>query len=284
VDSLLATHPVAKNVYFGAWPWTKEQRAAYELPAADVAARIATATGEQRSHLIFALALAPDFDQLPAATLAQLDSSLDAVSSFVLHVARGEGYDALASRFRSTVALRWELADAVRSSGETAALERLLATADRTFLVNWQLTNAISRVVAKANVSEAFRHSLAGMAADGVESWSSGPLPLARMRGPSLDLALLSGAAYRTAQPQTINLPAAPLVGVAVTDPRLSADAALHLSWLTLSAGQFRPGDFNEAPVTITYAIDMTLGIMGRADVSAADKEALGRALLTVLQ
>lgn len=290
VDALLATHPVAKNAYYGAWPYDKPERELYELPAADLATRFAAVTNEQLWPLTTALALAPDLDALPAAALAQVDATLASKfptttqPSFMLHLARGEGYDALAVAFRSTIALRWDLADAVRSQGETAALERLLATADRTFGVVPDLTYLAARTAGRAAVSDAFRLSLAGASADGLDYWTTGPMPLVRMRGSLLETAVLDGAAWRTSQPQNVNLPPSHLMGSVVSDPRLSADAALHLAWLTLSAGRFHPGDFDQKPATITWAIDMTLGVMARGDISAADKQTLGKALSTVLE
>jgi hypothetical protein len=290
VDSLLASHPVAKEHYYGSWPWTRSVRDLYEAPAADLVARFTTVTSEDLWQLTTALALAPDLDQLPAAALAQAESTIASrfpgseQPAFMLRLARGEGYDALASRFRSTVKLRWDLADSARPGGETAALERLLGTAERTFGVPTDLTYLAARSAGRAAVSDAFRLSLTGIAADGWNSWSSGPMPVSRVRGSLLETAVLAGASYRIAQAQNIDLPPAHMLGTVAADPRLSSDAALHLAWLTLSAGRFRPADFDDHPATITYGVDMTLAVMARTDVSAADKAALGRALSTVLQ
>jgi hypothetical protein len=95
---------------------------------------------------------------------------------------------------------------------------------------------------------------------------------------------VLAGFATRPPQPQNVTLPPAAMLGAVVKDERLSSDAALHLAWVTLSVGHMHPIDFDDAPADITWAIDMTLGVLSRSDVSQADKDALGRALGFVLQ
>jgi hypothetical protein len=289
-SDLLATHPIAKSLYFGG-QWSHALRENYELPAADLVARFATVSSADLWNLTTALALSRDFDQLPAASLAQVESTLASrfptttQPAFMLRLARGEGYDALASRFRGSIPLRWDLADLARPSGEIAALERLLSTAERTYGVVTDLTYLVARTAGRAAISDALRLSLAGASADGWNYWTTSIGPLGRVRGSLLETAVLAGAAYHIAQPQPPNPAPATMFSDAVSDPRVSSDAALHLAWLTLSAGRFRPASFgDDNPATITLGIDMTLGVMARPDVSAADKAALGKALSTVLQ
>ena len=57
-----------------------------------------------------------------------------------------------------------------------------------------------------------------------------------------------------------------------------------HFRYATCRRLRYARRHFDDAPADISWAIDMTLGVMARSDVSAADKEALGRALGFVLQ
>ncbi len=61
-----------------------------------------------------------------------------------------------------------------------------------------------------------------------------------------------------------------------------------HLAWITLSNGAFHSSGAGSAitdpPLAVTQAIDMVVAIDARSDVDDAEKAALGRALLYVLE
>lgn len=298
---VLAAKPKTKDRYLGAPPWGSVERDRWTAAAATLATQILTATGGIE-ELVQALAFTVDYGALPESTLAAIDTAMVAKITepvelerwrFYLRAMRGDGYDSLAVRFRGKVALRWDLADAVRSQGEKAAMERLLASVGNELGTPLESLNLASVIVGRADVGEAFRIGLMELGAEGIAfwgpwgQWSTGTAPLMRASLPSLDFVLRAAALHaHTIVPQNEwQQQQLSLFGLIACDARLSAKAATQLAWTTLSNGVFDGPfvDIVKPEISVTSAVDMVLCIGGRSDVPEVEKRDLVRALMTVL-
>jgi hypothetical protein len=299
--------PKWRDAHLGLDMWAGPERSAYQKTAAEIAGAIVAApdgtTAPDLALLVRQLGFARDFRSLPARTLGDVEARIARTIApkaaaeqhlFFLHAMRGEGYDALAVRFRATVGFRWDLADAARPQGEKAALETLLASVGRGFATLESVLTLASQSVTGADVSPSFRQGLLEYGAETERfwetrgRWSTGLLPIIRAADPDLSF-LLRGDAMRpllTMSPSGDEqiLRESSLYGTVASDPRLPPDAAVSLAWRRLAHGKIADLYLYGTPrLHVTVLVDTVLGVLAREDVSEDDKRELGKALRWVL-
>jgi hypothetical protein len=313
VAALFAELPKWKGAHPALDRFQGPKRAAYQRSATDIAASILAApertTAQDLTLWSRQLGYARDFRALPEDTLVAVEARLAqsiaptaaaAQYLFFLRAMRGEGYDALAARFRNTVGFRWDLGDAARPRGEQVALETLLASVGTNFGTLQSVLALSSQSVAGAAVSPVFRQGLLEYGAEGERfwttrgQWAAGFLPLVRTVDEDLSFVLRADAVRSlltfppTFEEQfTIEKS---LYGTVASDPRLPPSAAVTLAWRRLAYGKVTDLDgFGTIAIDgtprlhITVLVDTVLGVLARTDVPDDEKRALGSALRYVL-
>lgn len=282
---------------------TQGERDKWRQPAADVAAELLTTAGVAVGPVAKRLAFSEDYHTLPAATLDAVDLHIskqvpiqDAADQFIffLHAMRGVGYDELHSRFRDHVDYRWDLGDAARAGGEQAAMEAILGAVGSDFGTLGSMIDLSASVVSRASVSSSYRQGLLEYAVDSerywttLGMWGAGTIGLVRCDEPDLgfltrdDLMRIFGIGGASGDDAFIASSA--LLGTVVADRRLPAEAALELAWSRLSFGHRDRSTLNSSRVPVTEMVDAVLAAQTRSDIPQQEREALGRALLYVLE
>lgn len=300
--ALYAAVPKWKDSDLGNDMWDAPERAKLRAPAADVATELlaspAGADVQTIAATVHRLGYARGFRDLPAAKLTEVEAFVEqriapaaaaAQYLFFLRVERGDGYDALATKFRHRIGFRWDLGDAARPRGEQAALEAILGSVGTGFGTLGSVLALSSQAVSGANVTPSFRQGLLEYGAETERfwgtrgQWATGLLPITRAVDSDLSF-VVRGDMNRpivTSSPSGDSriLRESSLYGDVASDPRLPAPLAVTLAWNRLSHGKIAMR-FEGAPkLHITLLVDTVLGVMSRPDISAADKAALGKAL-----
>ncbi|WP_437969209.1 hypothetical protein WMF04_07900 [Sorangium sp. So ce260] len=307
--AIFALRPAWRSAYIAA---TDPDRAKWEKPAAELVQEVLGITDIEATLYDAAhrLAFARDLRSLPREQLDAVHAHLvqhgttaraRAQYAFALEAMYGTAYDALATRFRDAVDLRWDLGDAARARGEEAALEAILGAAGHDFGMLDSALALSSQVVAGARVSSSFRQ---GMLEFGLEAerfwgtlglWSAGPIIEARTTEPDLSFIARADAVHvfglGSASGNRAFIAKSSTFGSITRDPRMPPATALQIAWNRLALGRFNLrrglsyiGSGGVSPATITSTVDAVLGIRARDDVDSEEKQALGRALLSVLE